>query len=134
LDGGTNAAILFLGGGMIMKRLITILLILIFLPAVSMAAVKKHPAAPPDQACSECHDKESEVWQDGKHGLMGVGCVVCHGDLDKNFIMRPSPEKCSGCHAEQVSGAALGHKARLKICWGCHDGHSLKPKSVEQTR
>ena len=25
-------------------------------------------------------------WQDGKHGVMGVKCVVCHGSTDKNFI------------------------------------------------
>ncbi|HTZ17320.1 MAG TPA: hypothetical protein VMB78_02655 [Dissulfurispiraceae bacterium] len=108
-----------------MKRLITILLVLIFLPVISMAASKKHPPVQVEQACSECHEAEAVTWQEHKHGLMGVGCVVCHGDLEKNFLKRPGPERCTGCHAEQVSGRAAGHKTKPKSCWTCHNGHTL---------
>jgi len=119
---------------MIVKRIIAIVIILVFLPVMSPAASKKHPHVSLDQACEDCHDKETQVWQEGKHGLMGIKCVVCHGDLDKNFMKRPGPERCTGCHAEQVSGTAEGHKIKQKNCWACHDGHSLKLKSGKQNR
>jgi hypothetical protein len=114
-----------------MKRIIAIVIILVFLPAMSPAASKKHPHVSLDQACEECHEQEAQVWEDGKHGLMGVKCVVCHGDTSKNFIARPASERCVGCHAEQVAGTAEGHKIKQKNCWACHDGHSLKLESAK---
>jgi hypothetical protein len=116
---------------MTIKRLTIILLILIFLPTISTAAAKKHPAVPSDQACEECHDQQAQVWQDNKHGLMGVKCVVCHGDTNKKFIVRPASERCVGCHSEQVAGTAEGHKIKQKNCWACHNGHSLKLESTK---
>ncbi len=116
---------------MTIKRLAILLLILVFLPAISTAAAKKHPTVPADQACEECHDQEAQVWQDNKHGLMGVKCVVCHGDTGKKFVARPASERCVGCHSEQVDGTAEGHKIKQKNCWTCHDGHSLKLESAK---
>ena len=116
---------------MIMTKIIIGLIMLVAIPAVSMAVVKKHPAVPSDQACEECHERQAQVWQDGKHGLMGVKCVVCHGDTEKIFIARPASERCVGCHAVQVAGTAEGHKIKQKNCWACHDGHSLKLESAK---
>ena len=112
-----------------MKQIITLLVVLAFLPGMSASADKKHPQITLDQACEECHEQEAQVWEDGKHGLMGVKCVVCHGDTEKKFIVRPASGRCMGCHAEQVGGKAEGHKIKQKNCWFCHDGHSLKQKS-----
>ena len=114
---------------MAIRRLFVFILILIFIPALSAAGTKKHPSVPADQACEDCHDKQAQVWQDSQHGLMGVKCVVCHGDPNKNFVAKPGPERCEGCHSGQVEGTAAGHKMKKRICWTCHDGHSLKPKS-----
>jgi hypothetical protein len=114
-----------------MTKIIIGLIMLVAIPAVSMAVVKKHPAVPSDQACEECHERQAQVWQDSKHGLMGVKCVVCHGDTEKIFIARPASERCVGCHAVQVAGTAEGHKIKQKNCWACHDGHSLKLESAK---
>jgi len=110
------------------KTFIVLLIILFLIPALTVAAGKKHPTVSTEQSCSECHESESTVWQDNKHGLMGVGCVVCHGDLDKNFMKKPGPERCTGCHAEQAAGKTEGHKQKPKSCWTCHNGHTLKTK------
>ena len=115
-----------------MKRIfVIVLLILVVLPCTIYAKGKKHIKISMDQTCSECHSGENDVWEDGKHGLMGVKCVVCHGDTNKKFIARPASERCVGCHSEQVDGTAEGHKIKQKNCWTCHDGHSLKLESAK---
>ena len=111
------------------KILLIVLIIMLGLPIAIYAEGKKHIKTSIDQVCSECHIAENTVWESSKHGLMGVKCVVCHGDPDVNFVAKPNPERCVGCHSEQVVGAAEGHKIKQKNCWTCHDGHSLKLKS-----
>ena len=125
-----------LPGGHMKKIFIIVLIISFALPINIYAKGKKHIKIPMDQSCSECHAGENDVWESGKHGLMGVKCVVCHGDLDKNFVAMPGPERCEGCHSEQVEGNAEGHKMKQNNCWTCHDGHSLKQKvrETEPTR
>ncbi len=108
------------------KIFFCILILLIAMPGTLYAKGKKHIATSMDQPCSECHAGENDAWEGSKHALMGVKCVVCHGDLTNNFLRRPGPERCVGCHAEQVGGNAEGHKPKPKSCWTCHDGHTLQ--------
>ncbi len=111
------------------KILLIILVLLLAAPFIAHAKEIKHIKTSEDQQCYECHSNENDVWQDSKHGLMGVGCVVCHGDPNKDFAAKPGPERCVGCHADQVAGKAEHHSVRPKNCWTCHQGHSLKTKS-----
>lgn len=113
-----------------MKRIFVIVLIMMLaLPFTIYAKGKKHIEITLEQTCSECHAEANGVWESSKHGIMGVKCVVCHGDPNKNFLARPAPERCVGCHSEHVAGRTEGHKMKQKNCWTCHDGHSLKAKS-----
>ncbi|HMK55038.1 MAG TPA: cytochrome c3 family protein [Dissulfurispiraceae bacterium] len=116
------------------RSLAVISFIFLLLPALSFGAAKKHPPITAEQDCEECHDSQAQVWQDSKHGLMGVKCVVCHGDPNKNFVAKPTSKRCVGCHSEQVAGTAENHKMKQKNCWTCHNGHSLKPKSAKQDK
>jgi hypothetical protein len=111
------------------KVFIPVLIILFILPFSAYAKGKKHIEISVEQACSECHSAQNDVWETGKHAIMGVKCVVCHGDPNRNFVAKPGPERCEGCHSGQVEGTAAGHKIKKRICWTCHDGHSLKLKS-----
>ncbi|MGO9953814.1 MAG: cytochrome c3 family protein [Dissulfurispiraceae bacterium] len=109
--------------------LLIVLIIMLALPLTIYAKGKEHIEITMEQTCSECHAGENDVWENSKHGLMGVKCVVCHGDPNINFVARPTSERCVGCHSELVAGRAEGHKMKQKSCWTCHDGHSLKTKS-----
>ncbi len=113
-----------------MKKLLSIVVVLLMAaPLAGYAKQIKHIRISDDQACSECHENQDKIWEDSKHALMGVKCVVCHGDPNKDFAAKPGPERCIGCHADQVAGKAEHHKVKPKSCWSCHDGHSLKFKS-----
>jgi len=110
-----------------MKQLIIILLMLA-LPFTVAAKEKKHIKTSPDQACYECHGDVMQIWQDGKHGLMNVKCVVCHGPTDKNFIAKPDIYRCRGCHGEKVDDVEKKLPQKLRNCFLCHDKHSVITK------
>ena len=108
-------------------RFTTCLVFVILLPTISLAAAqKKHPSVPVDQECSDCHSGQTQAWQDGKHGLMNVKCMVCHGPADKNFIAGTDIYKCRGCHGEQVKDVEGKLPAKARSCFLCHDHHSVK--------
>jgi len=107
--------------------LIVFSLILITTSAV-IAKEKKHIKTSEDQECSECHGAQMQVWQDGKHGLMNVKCIVCHGSTDKNFTPKPDIYKCRGCHEEKVADVKKNLSKGIKTCFICHDHHSLTTK------
>lgn len=108
-----------------MKRLMIFLLILL-IPVVVSAKEKKHPTVPVDQECSDCHRGQTEVWQDGLHGLMNVKCMVCHEAADKNFIAGTDIYKCRGCHGDQVKDVETKLPPKARDCFLCHDYHSVK--------
>jgi hypothetical protein len=92
------------------------------------AAPPRHPATGPDQDCAGCHEQATpaawKAWNDGAHGLALVKCQVCHGSTGKDFTLRPSVERCRGCHAAEVaSGAPLAKKG--VGCFTCHAPHGL---------
>lgn len=110
-------------------RKLMVLLLLFFLPLSVSAEEKKHIKTSADQECSDCHLNQAGAWQDGKHGLMNVKCVVCHGSPEENFIARPGVDRCLGCHGEQVEQSKRTKVKTEKKCFPCHDPHSLAVKN-----
>ncbi len=110
-----------------MKRLI-ILSLLLVLPVAVIAKDKTHIKTSEDQECYECHGMQTQVWQDGKHGLMNVKCVVCHGSTEKNFVARPDIYKCRGCHGEKVVDVEKKLPLKIRDCFLCHDHHAVTTK------
>lgn len=110
-----------------MKRLIAFLVILC-LPVYAAALEKKHIKTSEDQECSECHTNQTELWNSGKHGLMNVKCVVCHGSPENNFHAKPGIDRCRGCHGEKVADVEKKLAPRERKCTLCHELHSVKSK------
>ena len=109
-----------------MNRLIVLIgLCLLMQPQAVLGAAGKHPATPENQECGECHAGQEKTWFNGKHGLMGVKCIVCHGATDQNFTSKPGIAACLGCHADQVAQARKAGKKEGKSCFPCHDQHAL---------
>lgn len=102
------------------------------LPGLTLAA-DKHPAEPGDQECVECHEEQAKVWLSGKHGLMNVKCVVCHGDPETNFVSQPAMVRCRGCHADQVQDVEKKRAASEQSCFLCHDNHTVAPAAAAVT-
>ena len=88
----------------------------------------KHIQTPDYQECSECHVPEKQLWDEGKHGLMNVKCVVCHGSTDKNFHPKPDIYRCVGCHAGKVADVEKKLLPKERKCALCHTLHSVKSK------
>ena len=107
-----------------MKQLIVIFILLV-LPSAVLSAEKKHIKTSEDQECYECHGDVTQVWQDGKHGLMNVKCIVCHGATDKNFVSKPDIYRCRGCHGEKVKDVEDKLPVKIRNCFLCHEPHSV---------
>ena len=117
-----------------MKKWIALIsFILLLLPAAAIAREKTHIPTQEDQECSECHGDQSKAWFDGKHGLMDVKCVVCHGSPEKNFAAKPDNTRCRGCHGEQVDQVMKKTAKAEKTCFPCHDHHTLAVKTAPKT-
>ncbi len=97
----------------------------LMVPAVATAATKKHPKEAAGQECTECHTDQEKIWEAGKHGLMGVKCVVCHGSPEKNFAPKPALTRCRGCHGDQVREVEKARNPKARTCFRCHDNHSV---------
>lgn len=109
-----------------MKRLFVLIgLCLLIQAQAAWGATKKHPATPEEQECGECHAEQEKVWFNGKHGLMNVKCIACHGATDQNFTVTPGSAACRGCHADEVAQAAKAKGKKEKSCFSCHDRHAL---------
>lgn len=88
---------------------------------------EKHPEADFSISCLECHQEVTpevtQEWNEGQHGLVNVGCFVCHGDGEVEFYPKPTSFNCIGCHsANEVDFS----KTEATNCFSCHDGHDLK--------
>lgn len=98
--------------------------ILVLIPLLSFAA-DRHIKVEEGRECVDCHLEAYEVWQKSPHGV-NVLCVICHGDLGKNFVKKAGINKCNGCHQEYVRD--IRSRKGIKDCFDCHKPHSLKPK------
>jgi len=110
-----------------MKRTLLILLALA-LPIAAAAAGKTHMKTD-DKDCAECHAAQEQVWLDGKHGLMNVKCVVCHGNPEQNFDPKPAMNRCRGCHGEKVTDVEKKLPAKERTCFVCHENHRVTIKA-----
>lgn len=61
--------------------------------------------------CVECHTYSTpgivDDWRVSKHGEMGLGCPICHGEDhqsadDAGKAKIPTPDTCAACHDERV--------------------------------
>lgn len=111
-----------------MKQLVLVLLALI-LPFAAVAATKTHIKTN-GQECSECHVNQEKVWLEGKHGLMNVKCVVCHGSPEENFAFKPGVNRCRGCHGEQVLDVEKKLAPKDRTCFLCHENHTVTVKAT----
>ena len=109
-----------------MKRILLVFLALV-LPVAAVAAGKIHMKTD-NQDCEECHVDQAKVWQDGKHGLMGVKCVVCHGSPEVNFSPKPGMNRCRGCHGDAVASVQKKLSAKEQTCFLCHEHHTVAVK------
>lgn len=122
-----------LGGLVVLGGLIVLALFLYIshaFPAVRPQGT--HLAVPGKYAdCVTCHAKVSaqvaQDWNESKHGVTLVKCVVCHGEPDGKgsipFTATPDPRLiCSRCHDPALSlmVAKYGEKAN---CSTCHPYH-----------
>lgn len=101
-------------------------------------------------SCVDCHTKETPGlvtdWAESRHGTVGIGCTVCHGDnhdtaADAHLARQPTPKTCALCHGKQVRQFTAGKHAKawtamtamptthalpmaltggMKGCGGCH--------------
>lgn len=109
-----------------MKYLLVALVALV-LPIAAIAADKTHKEGL-DQDCAECHGDQEKVWLSGKHGLMGVKCVVCHGAPEVNFTAEPGLDRCIGCHADEVADVRKKMASKEQSCFSCHEHHTAAVK------
>ena len=111
------------------KMFVLLVLFLVCIPLLAGAGPKKkHPAVSDEQECADCHTKQHEAWQSGKHSPMGVQCVVCHGSLDATFFVQPPMDRCNGCHADKVADVTKKKSSKM-TCASCHDKHTLAAKT-----
>lgn len=115
-----------------MKRTLVVLLMLI-LPIAAAGAGKTHMKTD-GQECSECHADQEKVWLDGKHGLMNVKCVVCHGSPVQNFAPKPGLSRCRGCHGDKVQDVQKKPAAKGRTCFLCHENHTVALKESAKAK
>jgi len=115
-----------------MKRIVLVLLALV-LPIAAFGAGKPHMKTV-DQDCEECHGDQEKVWMEGKHGLMNVKCVVCHGSPEVNFTPKPGLNRCRGCHGDAVLSVQKQLPAREQTCFLCHEHHTVAVKESAKNR
>ncbi len=87
----------------------------------------EHPDVEFDQSCYDCHQEETpevaERWHASMHGMVNVGCFVCHGDGTTEFVVRPTTDRCLACHSPKEVDYS---KTEASSCFSCHNGHTLK--------
>lgn len=116
-----------------MKPILIVLSALI-LPAIAFAAADKKHQATGGEECIECHADQEQVWLNGKHGLMNVKCVVCHGSPEENFYPRPGLNRCRGCHGDAVADVEKSFPVKERSCFLCHDNHTVALKETARIR
>jgi hypothetical protein len=101
-------------------------------PAAGKALAKAaaHPEVDAAESCDGCHadvtPKPFKLWFEGRHGLMGVKCVVCHGSVGSGFTKKPKADRCGGCHGEKAAAMSAPF-FKGKSCFTCHQPHALNP-------
>lgn len=115
-----------------MKPIIIVISALI-IPTLTFAAGKGHVPTNGEE-CVECHAAQEQVWSDGKHGLMNVKCVVCHGSPEEKFYPDPGLARCRGCHGDAVADVEKGFPVKERNCFLCHENHTVALKETARIR
>ena len=93
----------------------------------SLLLKDKHPKVDWTIGCTECHEeitpKVFKDWNMSKHGQVGFGCFICHGDGQEEFNAKGKDNGCLGCHSAMEVNFK---KTKVKSCFDCHNGHTLK--------
>ena len=113
-------------------------------------------AAPPPEACKNCHEEQFDSFNASIHGQKGhpgspaskQGCGSCHGELDEHVksrgkttagVINPASKKlstaekegvCLSCHASSRHLAFWDsgkHRKNDVTCANCHNPHGGKP-------
>lgn len=95
-------------------------------------ATGTHPAVPDEYSdCITCHAKVTaqvtQDWNESKHGITLVKCVVCHGDPTGEgsivFTATPDPmDICARCHDPSIQRMIEKYGEGLD-CKSCHPYH-----------
>lgn len=103
--------------------------------ALHVEAADRHPdvGGDPGVSCEECHaeatPRVTSEWQEGKHGLLLVRCLVCHGSRGADFVVRPAAGRCEGCHPAEAAPVPPAKGKRKAApppdCFACHAPHGL---------
>lgn len=81
--------------------------------------------------CLTCHTtvtpKVVQNWEESKHGVLLVKCVVCHGEPDGTgsvpFVVNPNPNvTCASCHDQAIQNMRIKYGDNLN-CNSCHPNH-----------
>lgn len=110
-----------------------ILFLMFAIAAVPVSAGKPHMKTE-GQECAECHNSQEQVWLNGKHGLMNVKCVVCHGSPEETFTAKPGITKCRGCHSDKVMDVEKKLMGKERTCFLCHDNHTVAVKAAASSK
>ena len=90
----------------------------------------EHMEVAATDTCDGCHAEITpeihQQWFNSKHGMLNVKCFVCHGAIGEDFMFKPSPDRCVGCHFEQVESLDTPFMEG-KSCFSCHPPHQLGP-------
>lgn len=93
----------------------------------SKAIVDEHLDVDWNIGCQECHSEETPdifaEWEASRHGTVGFGCYICHGDGEETFSAAGSIDGCQGCHDGYEE--KCGIESKNKSCFSCHNGHTL---------
>ncbi len=113
--------------------MIPMLVLFLTIPMIAYSGAKSHIKTE-NQDCAECHSQQSETWLDGKHGLMNVKCVVCHGSPDENFVSSPGLNRCRGCHSDKIIDVTTKLTKKEQSCFICHDNHTVAVKESAKVK
>jgi len=121
------------------------ILLTLILPGVALAAP---PAPAGAEPCAECHEPETNAWQDSPHakasanenGAIGATCEGCHGTYveghpgEGTMLLTVDSSVCEDCHADtfaQWQGTV--HAEAGVQCIGCHLSHSQEFRLTDET-
>lgn len=126
---------------------VSVLVAVLLLLAVPAAVLADEPPDPPyagPEKCAECHQTETEAWQNSPHAQAGeasgsVTCEACHGAYveghpgEGSMRLTVDSSICQDCHAETYEqwSTSLHGQAHVQ-CISCHLSHSQEFRLTDE--
>ena len=123
-----------------LERLLLISGLIVLLSLIAPVTASAAPPVPAGaEKCVECHEAETDAWQNSPHaragddaeGALGATCEACHGlyveDHPQTGVMqlRVDSSACEDCHTGTVGQWQNSIHAEAGVqCIGCHQSHS----------